>query len=151
MRQKQLVIGMAIILLMALLIMGLFSPEGVTMTGFATLSTDRNMENTTTVYSVVPITRVDMDYSLDEYEEIVSKAKEMVKDCRGKSEPGSNYYATLENCIEEHMSVLWSIEGSDDTYYMFKVIGVNTVRQYNPDKNKVIDEEITYRFALDFS
>lgn len=149
-KETQIVISMAVLLILALTILLLFNPDGSMPTGLAVYAPDRDMTNTTTVYSVVPITKVGLDYSFDEYEEIVSKAKEMVEDCRGKSDPGPNY-AALEYCIEQHMGLLWSVEGSEGTYYLFKVIGLQKVRQYDPNSKRVLDKELTYRFALDFS
>jgi hypothetical protein len=144
MKKRQLVWGMAIILVAALMVLSLTSFDGAnSITGLLTDPGDRDMTNVTIVYSVVPITRVEAGYSFDEYEELVSESRELVEECRAS--------ADIAVCIADNLGAGWTQAGSEGTFYMFEVTGDQKTRQYDTAERKIIEKNIGYRFALDFS
>jgi hypothetical protein len=147
MREKQLVFGMAAVLIAVLMILSIASFDGTsTITGLLTASGGRDMTNLTTLYSVVPITRVQTGYELGEYDRIVFEAKTLVEKCR--------FLANLTEtdiCIATNLEAGWTKLGSEDTFYQFEVVSGQKARAYDEDQKKITEKDIIYKFALDFS
>jgi hypothetical protein len=135
---------MAMVMLMALILLSSVRWDSFGITGFQVAEPEpRDYRGLSSVYSVVPLTRITVDYSFSEYAEIVADAKELITQCAGST--------TLEDCVTSHLPSGWTMEGEDGPYVMFSVKSAYKLPQYDEATQKVEYKEIEYRFALDFT
>jgi hypothetical protein len=103
----------------------------------------RDMRNLSFAYSVVPVTEVRIAYSLEEYDTLVSEAEDLLRLCSGSNE--------TDTCLRDHLTAGWTIDGNESSVYLFTVVGSHKLPFYDESQKEVIDQEVSYRFALDFS
>lgn len=99
-------------------------------------------------YSLIPLVEVRTGYSLDEYERLAAEAKAIVAKCRGTEE------ATVETCVNDEIATLqgWKIAERNDFTYKFDVVKSSLIIMvYDEAAKKLVDKQVTYRFALDLS
>ena len=136
--------GMAMVLLIALMIISLSGIDSSDkITGFAASGTGEQIGNLPLTYSVVPASRISLNYTFSEYAKIVTEAKRLVARCAGKD--------NVAGCLDIYLKTGWSIAGNDGAIYKFDVTGSHKLPIYDEAENRIMVKEITYRFALDFS
>jgi hypothetical protein len=139
--------GMVLVLLMALMIISLSGIDSQDkLTGFASLNGKDGTtpaENLPSTYSVIPISEISIDYSFSEYPQLVTEAKRLVSKCAGRE--------NVTECLDIYLKRGWSVAGNEGNIYKFDVTGSQKLPMHDETEHKIVEKELTYKLALDFS
>jgi hypothetical protein len=146
--QKSSILGMGMLFAIALLmIFSLNNPSGSKLTGMFVIEPDTKLEDINSTYSLVPLFETTADYSLGEYDTIISQAKVLISQCRGTDPVIVNTCVTAEIATQHG----WTIVERQDFMYKFNVEGKNEIPLYDEVSKKLENKPVIYMFALDFS
>jgi hypothetical protein len=139
--------GMVLVLLMAIMIISLSGIDSQDkLTGFVSLGGKDDPSqagNLPSTYSFVPISRISIDYSFSDYPKLVTEAKRLVMKCAGRE--------NVTECLDIYLKRGWTIAGNGGNIYKFEVIGAQKLPQYDETESKIVEKELIYKLALDFS
>jgi hypothetical protein len=136
--------GMALVLLMALMIISISGIDSQDkLTGFAVSEEKTQPENLPSTYSIVPVSKISINYTFSEYPKLVSEAKRLVAKCAGNE--------NVTGCLDTYLKRSWSIAGNESSIYRFDVAGAEKLPAYDEAEKKIVDKPVIYRLALDFS
>jgi len=138
------VAGMVFVLLLVLMIISISGIDSQDkLTGFVTVAEPEPSPGLPSTYSVVPISRIGLNYSFADYPKLVTEAKRLVTKCAGKD--------NVTGCLDIYLKKGWSIAGSEGNIYKFDATGSQRLPMYDETEAKMVERELTYRLALDFS
>ncbi len=146
--RKSAVIGMVMLLVITLLIIfSLNSTSGSKITGMFVIEPDTPLADINSIYSLVPLFEVNIDYSFDEYGKIENQARALLYHCRG-SDPN-----LVNICVKDEITTMhgWNLVENQDFLYKFDVEGQKEIPLYDEQTKKMENKAVTYKFALDFS
>jgi hypothetical protein len=149
MNSRSIILGFAIVSLLALLLLfTLTQPGNSLITGNLIFEPDRPIQEANSTYSMTPTISLRLDYSMKEIERIIEMAKSLVRSCNGADA------VQIESCVaSELQNTGWQVVGKDETgfIYKFDVKSKYTLPIFNETEKKLEEKEIVYKFALDFS
>jgi hypothetical protein len=138
------VTGMVLVLLMALMVISLSGIDSQDkITGFVAVEKAGSAVGLPSTYSVVPISRLSLNYTLSEYTRLVTEAKRLVVKCASRD--------NVTDCLDIYLKKGWSIAGNEGNIYKFDVAASQKLPMYDEAEQKIVEKELTYRLALDFS